>query len=81
MNKKVSSLIKADIRAWKTAFGIKDPQKYGLNGKPLACPICGHDRFDILPEVWVANFGLICAECGHVDLFFSMPGLIQAGNQ
>ena len=81
MNKKISSEITILKRAVKGAFRIKDPQKYGLNGKPLACHFCGHDRFDILPEPLVAKFGLVCAECGHVELFFKTPELIEAGNQ
>ncbi len=81
MNKKISSEITAAKRAVKGALGVKDPHKYGVKGKPLACPTCGHDRFNIIPVPPVAKWGLICEKCGHVDLFLKTPELIEAGNQ
>jgi hypothetical protein len=76
MNKKISSELTAYERWVKRAVGVKDPHQYGVNGKPLACPICGHDRFDIVGEVPVAKWGLICAECGHLALFLKTPELL-----
>ena len=79
MNKKISSEITAATRAVKGAFGVKDPHKYSVRSIPLACHICGHDRFDMIPAPVVAKYGLICAKCGHVDLFLKTPELIEAG--
>jgi hypothetical protein len=61
-----------------SAFKKGGPQRYRVNGKPLVCQLCGHNRFkfgtgaEILGLFWLA-----CAECGHVEIFAERPPFLD----
>jgi hypothetical protein len=73
MSTKVSALKQA-VSAFKKAIG---PHRYGVNGKPFVCQLCGYDRFKfgtgakILGLYWLA-----CAECSHIEFFAQRPPLL-----
>ena len=63
--------------------GASEPERARLLGKPLRCPVCGHDQFwkrwTLMNTPGLTFFGvewanrqaenLVCAACGHVLWF------------
>ncbi len=72
----MKTTIRALKRAAQAARKAMGPQRYGPHGKPIVCPICGHDRFTILPGI-ITMFSLTCSECGHLELFQKKPEWIE----
>ncbi len=60
-------------RAFKAARETMEPQRYGPNGKPFICGLCGHDRFTYGLAPVIVLHTLACADCGHVEFFAKRP--------
>ncbi|NGO72903.1 hypothetical protein [Streptomyces boncukensis] len=66
-----------------------DPMQVSINGRKLQCPFCGHDQFrqrdiklntagmSFLGLDWAnkAATGLICGQCGRIEMFMDPPQL------
>lgn len=55
-----------------------EPRRYGVGGRPLTCPYCGHDRFRA--GHGAAILGLVtlaCAECTQVSFFTRLPPVLE----
>ncbi len=72
MSTKVSALKQA-ASEFKKAMG---PHRYGVNGKPFVCQLCGHDRFKFGSSI-VGLYWLACAECSHIEFFAQRPPFLD----
>ena len=68
------SLFGRAIRCVQEAF---EPQMYQARETPVICSICGHDRFKEQAVVILSLRALICAKCGHAEIFEGAPKVIR----